>query len=79
MGLDNSRNRIIFGEVKWRDLSEKDARQVLNRLVEKSLKVKWGNSPEKKYLLIGKKVGGKKRLIEDGYLVMELVDLIEQL
>ena len=78
LGLDNSRNRIIFGEVKWRDLSEKDARQVLNRLVEKSVNVKWGNSPEKKYLLIGKKVGGKKRLIEDGYLVMELVDLIEQ-
>ncbi len=78
LGLDNSRNRIIFGEVKWRDLSEKDARQVLNRLVEKSINVKWGNSPEKKYLLIGKKVGGKKRLTEDGYLVMELVDLIEQ-
>ena len=78
IGLDNSRNRIIFGEVKWRDLSEKDARQVLNRLVEKSVNVKWGNSPEKKYLLIGKKVGGKKRLTEDGYLVMELVDLIEQ-
>jgi len=76
LGLDNSRNRIIFGEVKWRDLSEKDARQVLNRLVEKSVNVKWGNSPEKKYLLIGKKVGGKKRLTEDGYLVMELVDLV---
>ena len=58
--LDNSRNRIIFGEVKWRDLSEKDARQVLKRLVEKSVNVKWGNNPEKKYLLIGKKVGGKK-------------------
>jgi AAA+ ATPase superfamily predicted ATPase len=78
LGLDNSRNRIIFGEVKWRDLSEKDARQVLNRLVEKSVNVKWGNIPEKKFLLIGKKVGGKKRLTEDGYLVMELVDLIEQ-
>jgi uncharacterized protein len=78
LGLDNSRNRIIFGEVKWRDLSERDARQVLNRLVEKSVNVKWGNSPEKKYLLIGKKIGGKKRLTEDGYLVMELVDLIEQ-
>lgn len=78
LGLDNSRNGIIFGEVKWRDLSEKDARQVLNRLVEKSVNVKWGNSPEKKYLLIGKKIGGKEKLTEDGYLVMELVDLIEQ-
>jgi AAA+ ATPase superfamily predicted ATPase len=77
LGLDNTRNIIIFGEVKWRDLSKKDARQVLNRLVEKSVNVKWGNSPVKKYLLIGKKVGGKKRLTEDGYLVMELVDLIE--
>jgi hypothetical protein len=27
---------------------------------------------------LGKKVRGKKRLTEDGYLVMELVDLIEQ-
>jgi len=28
------------------------------------------------YLLIGKKVWGKKRLLEDRYLVMELDDLI---
>jgi len=79
VGLDISRNRIIFGEVKWRDLSERDAKQVLNRLIEKSVNVKWGNNPEKKYLLVGKKIEGKKRLIEDGYLVIELVDLIEQL
>ncbi|MGB9928853.1 MAG: ATP-binding protein [Methanosarcina sp.] len=79
VGLDISRNRIIFGEVKWRDLSEKDARQVLNRLIEKSVNVKWGNNPEKKYLLVGKKIGGRKRLIEDGYFVIELVDLIEKL
>lgn len=82
VGLDSSRSRIIFGEIKWKDLSEKDARQVLNRLVEKAVDVKWRDgkksesSPEKKYLLIGKKVGGKKRLLEDGYLVMELDDMI---
>jgi uncharacterized protein len=46
--------------------------------VEKSVNVKWGNIPENKYILFGKKVGGKEKLIEDGYLVMELVDLIEQ-
>lgn len=79
VGLDISRDRIILGEVKWRDLSEKDARQVLNRLIEKSINVKWGNNPEKKYLLVGKKIEGRKRLIEDGYLVIELVDIIEQL
>lgn len=78
VGLDISRDRIIFGEVKWRDLSEKNARQVLNKLIEKSINVKWGNNPEKKYLLVGKKIEGKKRLIEDGYFVIELVDIIKQ-
>jgi AAA+ ATPase superfamily predicted ATPase len=82
VGLDRSQNRIIFGEIKWKDLSEKDARQVLNRLLEKSVEVKWGEReksdeiPEKRYLLFGKTVGGKKRLLEDGYLVLELNDLM---
>jgi uncharacterized protein len=82
VGLDRSQNRIIFGEIKWKDLSEKDARQVLNRLVEKSVEVKWGEReksdeiPEKRYLLVGKKVGGKKRLLEDGYQILELDDLM---
>jgi hypothetical protein len=54
--------------------------------LEKSVDVKWGERkkirrpPGKKisslYLLIGKKVWGKKRLLEDRYLVMELDDLI---
>ena len=26
VGLDSNRNRIIFGEVKWKHLSEKNAR-----------------------------------------------------
>lgn len=83
LGLDHRHNRLIFGEVKWKDLSEKDARQVLNRLVEKSVYVKWGerkksgDSQEKRYLLIGKKVRGKERLLEEGYLVLELDDLLE--
>lgn len=83
MGLDSTQSRIIFGEIKWKNLSEKDARQVLNRLVEKSVELKWGerekseNCPGKKYLLVGKKVGGKKRLLEDGYLIMELDDIIK--
>jgi uncharacterized protein len=42
VGLDRNRNRVIFGEVKWKDLSEKDSRQILNRLVEKSVCVKLG-------------------------------------
>ncbi|AAM03504.1 TPA: ATP-binding protein [Methanosarcina acetivorans] len=86
VGLDSSQNRIIFGEVKWKALTEKEARQTLNQLVEKSVEVKWGENlksgeiqegPEKKYMLVGKKVGGKKRLLGDGYLVLELDDLVE--
>jgi AAA+ ATPase superfamily predicted ATPase len=84
VGLDSSQNRIIFGEVKWKDLAEKEARQILNKLIEKSVNVKWGEedtshgSPEKRYLIIGKKIEGKKRLLGDGYLVLELADLIER-
>ncbi|WP_440946364.1 ATP-binding protein [Methanosarcina sp. T3] len=87
VGLDSSQNRIIFGEVKWKALTEKEARQTLNRLVEKSVEVKWGKNlksgerqgdPEKKYLLVGKTVGGKKRLLEDGYLILELENLVEK-
>jgi len=78
LGLDSRQNRIIFGEVKWKELSEREARQVLNRLVEKSVKVKWEESPEKRYMLVGKKVMGKKKLVEEGYFVFELEDLVEK-
>jgi AAA+ ATPase superfamily predicted ATPase len=83
IGLDKSQSSIIFGEVKWKDLEEKEARQILNRLVEKPVNVKWGeenkshDSPEKRYLIVGKKIEGKKRLLGDGYLLLEVDDLIE--
>lgn len=45
LGLDSSQNKIIFGEVKWKNLTEKEARQILRRLVEKSMGCKVGKGP----------------------------------
>ena len=76
VGIDKERNEILFGEVKWKKLTLKQARQVLSKLKKKSEKVKWGNKPKKQIILITKRVEGKPELIREVHKVFELKDII---
>ncbi|WP_297548051.1 ATP-binding protein [Thermococcus sp.] len=59
-------------EVKWRDLSEKDARRVLKELESKSKLVHFKGSF--RFGIIGRNVENKEGLREEGYLVWDLED-----
>ena len=75
IGLDQKNARIIFGEVKWRSLSEKEARQVLAQLQQKSESVAWEEKASKTFMLIGKEIDGKVNLRKEGYEIFDLKDI----
>jgi len=78
IGIDHMSNMIMLGEVKWKDLTEKQAKQILHHLEQKASKVKWGNKPERNYTLIGKHVENKEQLMRQGYFVFDIDDIVEQ-
>ncbi|MCD6524765.1 MAG: ATP-binding protein [Thermococcus sp.] len=73
VALDEREKRALFVEVKWKELSEREARGVLKDLERKADLVGlegW----EKSYGLIAKSVEGKGRLKEESYLIWDLED-----
>lgn len=66
------KNEAVFFEVKWKDLSYREALKILRELKEKSENVNVRGV--RRYGLIAKSVEGKSRL--DGYLIYELKDIV---
>ncbi|MEM2741119.1 MAG: ATP-binding protein [Nitrososphaeria archaeon] len=66
-------NKGIVFEVKWKELSYEDAKRIITRLIEKSHSLRIG---EKNYGLIVKKILGKEKLRNEGFLVFDLDDLV---
>lgn len=77
VGIDKEKNKILLGEVKWRNLVKKQAVAIINELKEKAKNVMWGNNPSKQFILIAKKVEGKEKITEEGITVFEVKDLTE--
>jgi len=73
VALNESDKKALFVEVKWKDLSEKEARGVLKDLKRKAGLVGL-DGWEKSYGLIAKSIGGKGRLREESYLIWDLED-----
>ncbi|MCX8189329.1 MAG: ATP-binding protein [Nitrososphaeria archaeon] len=63
---------LLF-EVKWKELSYEEAKRTITRLIEKSHFIRIG---QKDYGLIVKKVLGKEKLRDEGFLAFDLDDLI---
>ena len=64
---------MAFFEVKWSDLGIKEARRILTELEEKSKFVDWNKREwQEHFELIAKKLEGKEKLKEEGYLAMTL-------
>ncbi|ASJ00094.1 ATP-binding protein [Thermococcus gorgonarius] len=73
VALNERERKALFVEVKWKDLSEREARGVLRDLERKAGLVgveDW----EKAYGLVAKKVEGKEELRKEGFLVWDLAD-----
>ncbi len=60
-------------EVKWRELSYEEAKNAISKLVEKSSRLE---IKEKRYGVIAKKILGKEKLIEEGYFIRDLNDIV---
>ncbi|RKY47083.1 MAG: ATP-binding protein [Candidatus Neomarinimicrobiota bacterium] len=67
------KDEVVFFEVKWRDLSYKEALKILDKLEEKSELVKIDG--KRKYGIVARKIREKEKL--EGYFVYDLDDLIK--
>lgn len=75
VALNDDTNTIAFVECKWKHLSEKDALNVLETLMSKSVSVQWNDDDRTEYFgLIAKKIEGKDILREKGFVVFDLDD-----
>jgi AAA+ ATPase superfamily predicted ATPase len=72
VALSPREGAALLAEVKWSDLSYREARRVLERLAEKAAGLSVG---EKVYGLIARSVEGKGELRRAGYAVYELSDV----
>jgi len=61
-------------EVKWKDLSERDARRILKELEGKSKLVRFDGTFQ--FGIIARNIDGKEELREAGYLVWDLEDFL---
>ncbi len=76
LGIDETGNKIIAGEVKWSTLTKKRAEQVINNLKEKTERVPFRGSPEKEFVLIAKKIEDKGELKQPAIRVFDLEDIV---
>lgn len=76
VGIDKNNNKIIFGEVKWKNLNYNQAVNIINKLKRKSTRISWGKDPKRQFVLIAKKLAGKKDLLKQNFLVFDLDDVI---
>ncbi len=74
VALNERKKWVLFVEVKWKDLSEREARGILRGLKRKAELVGlegW----EKRYGLVAKSVEGKEKLLAEGHLLWDLGDV----
>lgn len=75
VALNDGSKEILFVECKWKTLSLADCRRILGKLNEKSTFVQWNMGIRKEYFgLIAKKIEGKQRLRDEGFIVYDLDD-----
>ncbi len=75
-GIDKTHGKIVFGEVKWKKLNEKQVLQIIEGLKEKTKFVKWNKNAEQSFLVIGKHIEEKEKLGKQGINVFDLSDII---
>ena len=76
IALNEKTKEIALFEVKWKNLREKETRNLLDELKEKAKEVDWNNEERKEYYgVIAKKINGKEKLRRERYLCYDLEDM----
>jgi len=76
VALNDQKKEILFVEIKWRDLSLDEAKNILDELKRKAVHVQWFSKRRKEfYGLIARKIDGKEKLRDGGYFPFDLRDL----
>jgi len=75
VGIDKEKSKILFGEVKWKNLKKDDAIKIINKLKEKAKQVKWRDNAEEMFVLIAKNIEAKESLKKSGYCLFDLEDI----
>ena len=79
VAVNEETKEIGFFEVKWASLSQREARNILEELKEKSRSVKWHPGDRKEFFgIIAKRINGKEKLRDDGFFCYDLEDLETQ-
>lgn len=73
VALNEMEKRVLFIEVKWKDLSEREARGILRDL-ERKAELVGLEGWKKSYGLVAKGVEGKEALKNESYLILDLED-----
>ncbi len=72
--IDENKKEALFLECKWSDIKEKEARQLMFELKEKSKHVKY--TRKKEYFgLIAKNIDGKGNLKKEGFILFDINDI----
>jgi len=80
VSINDETGEIAFFEVKWSDLSVKDAERIVVDLRRKAKLVNWNNNKRKEHFgIIAKSIEDKKKFKEDGIFIYDLKDLEEVL
>lgn len=75
LGLNIEKNEVGFFECKWQDLSEGEARKILEVLKQKAKYVEWHNRDRKEtFGIFARSITRKESLRRDGFLAFDLKD-----
>lgn len=75
VALNDDTGDIAFIECKWKNLSERNALDILNGMKGKSGFVLWNNEMRREYFcLVAKRIEGKDALRKKGFMVFDLDD-----
>ena len=77
VGCDDRSVSILFGECKWGALNRSESQKILESLKKKSTHVRHDRYTEERFLLVARKIEGKTALRKEGYVVLDLDDVIE--
>jgi AAA+ ATPase superfamily predicted ATPase len=76
VALNSDSKEILFIECKWKDLSLKQAENILLDLQEKSMFVDWNNDEQKEHFgIVARKITDKAALRAKGFVVFDLDDM----
>ncbi|MEM4726849.1 MAG: ATP-binding protein [Candidatus Bathyarchaeia archaeon] len=79
VALDEAQPSSALFEVKWSHIKEAEAKRTLQNLERKAQAFGWRKENRREYLgLVAKKIEGKEQLSNQGYIILELKDLLKK-